>query len=69
MTDEFGEGYAAAILGHTRNSNPYARGWSRSAALVMPDSLAAEWDQGFQSGCAAVEKLAKIVRETTGRKL
>jgi ribosome modulation factor len=63
MTDEWSEGYAAAILGRPRNSNPYARGWSRSAALVMPDSLAARWDGGWKEGRDAAEKLAKIVND------
>ncbi len=61
-TDEYSQGYSAAILRRPRNSNPYARGWSRSAALVMPESLAACWDEGWQHGTIALEKLAKIMR-------
>jgi hypothetical protein len=67
MTDEFSEGYAAAITGQMRNTNPYARGWSRSAALVMPDSLAACWDAGFVDGRAALEKLTKVVSDSMQR--
>lgn len=44
------EGYAAGLVATPRNANPYARGWSRHAVLVMPDSLAAEWDRGWQLG-------------------
>lgn len=46
----FAEGYEIAIAGGKRSDNPYARGWSRFAALVMPNSLAAEFDRGFMLG-------------------
>lgn len=46
----FQMGIAAALAGQERSSNPYAGGGSRHTALVLPDSLAADWDRGFCSG-------------------
>jgi hypothetical protein len=44
------EGFRIGVAGGRRSDNPYAKGWSRIAALVMPGSLAEEWDMGFMRG-------------------
>ena len=50
-TDEiYREGFHNALAGGRRSDNPYARGWARFSALVLPGSYAAVWDTGWQTG-------------------
>ena len=59
----FEEGFRTAIAGGRRSDNPYARGWSRVAALVMPDSLSAQWDQGYVRGSAYDAGIKAVIRD------
>jgi hypothetical protein len=58
--NEYNEGFAIALAGGRRSDNPYARGWARFAALVMPDSLSAVWDQGYMAGLKYRSSLERI---------
>lgn len=53
MTEVEQEGWNAGLMGLPRSANPYARGWSRNMVLVMPGSLAEEWDIFYQLGVKA----------------
>jgi hypothetical protein len=46
----YNEGFSCAVAGGRRADNPYARGWARFSALVLPDTPAAVWDRGYLAG-------------------
>lgn len=62
----FEEGFRNAIAGGRRSDNPYARGWSRVAALVMPGGICAEWDDGHQQGLKYRSEIGRIIEDTDG---
>ena len=48
--DIYSEGFIIGVAGGRRSDNPYAKGWARFSALVLPESPAAIWNSGFEEG-------------------